>query len=509
MQKAINKKKNSLLSKKLAQVLMLVLIVFGFGLRLIDLTDAPLDFHPTRQYRGALIARSIYRQMSPMEDAAEQALALVTRYSVAELEPPIFESMVAFGYLALGEEQLWVARILSSLIWLGAGWLIFKITSKFSSSGAALISLAYFLFLPFAVSASRSFQPDPLMVAMIALSVYFALSWADQSTWKRTIYSAIAAGLAVLIKAVALYYVAGLLLVIVLSKMSLKAALRDRQVWAMAGIAIIIPSLYYLPNLLDSGGSYVQNWVLALLPIAYDPAFYVRWLNFLGDLFGLTTIFLALAGTLIAQSRYRAMLIGLWIGYLLYGITLPHQTLTHNYYHLPLTLIIALSLAPIIQLLVDAIAKIERKWQWLFAGLVASAILFNAWTSRSNFLGEDHREEIVYWENVGAVLPSDGKIIGLVQHYGQLLNYYGQRNIALWPVTSEIQLAALRGKSVDDFEAAFLGRVEGKAYFLVTTFNQLSQQELLADYLNGHFPIYDEGPGYRIYDLRSNLSPDA
>lgn len=487
---------------------MLALLLLGMGLRLIDLTDAPLDFHPTRQYRGALIARSIYRQMSPLEDAAEQALALATRHSVAELEPPILESMVALGYLVLGEEQLWLARIISSLFWLIAGWLIFEITRKIASNSAALLGLAYFLFLPFAVSASRSFQPDPLMVALIALSVFFALSWAEQRSWKLAIYTALATGLAVLVKAVALYYVAGLLVAIVLSTMPLKAAFRDRQVWAMAGIAVFVPSLFYIPNALESGGSYIQNWVLALLPLAYDPAFYVRWLNFLGDLFGLTTIFLALVGLLIAQGRYRAVLIGLWLGYLVYGITLPHQTLTHNYYHLPLTLIIVLSLAPMLQLLIDALAKIERKWQWLFAGLVISAILFNAWTSRSNFLAEDHRNEIVYWENVGAALPSDGKIIGLVQHYGQLLNYYGYRNISLWPVTSEIQLAALRGNNMDDFEAAFLARTEGNTYFLVTTFNQLNQQELLADYLNSHFSIYDESAGYRIYDLNSELSQD-
>ena len=52
-------------------------------------------------------------------------------------------------------------------------------------------------------------------------------------------------------------------------------------------------------------------------------------------------------------------------------------------------------------------------------------------------------------------LPVDGRIVGLVQHYGNLLNYYGSRNIALWPVTSELNLAELRGNDSSDFEALF------------------------------------------------------
>ena len=500
---------SKLLSPRGLLLALALLMLLAFGLRMIDLTDAPLDFHPTRQYRGALIARSIYYQLSPAEDPQEQARALADRNVVAELEPPILESLVALGYLVAGGEQLWIARIINSLFWLLGGWALYHLARRYSTPLAALLALAYFLFLPFAVSASRSFQPDPLMVTLIALTALAATRWAEERTWKWTVLAGLAAGASVLVKAVAFYYVGGILLAIVLSERGLREALREWQVWGMAALAILLPSLYYLPNVADAGGSYIQNWVIRLLPIAYDGAFYVRWLNFLGELFGLTIIALALIGVLLAGRRYRALLVGLWAGYVLYGITLPHQTLTHNYYHLPLTLIVALSLAPLLAVIVAAVARLEPKWHWAFAALLLAAITFNGWLSRSNVLAEDHRAEIAYWERVGAVLPTDGKSIGLVQHYGHLLNYYGQRNIALWPVTSEIRLAALRGNDMDDFEAAFLERTAGMDYFLVTTFNQLSQQTLLEDYLNTHFAILDEGAGYRIYDLRMNRSPDS
>lgn len=504
-QKSVGMKSQSAHSRWVLALFILLLLA-AFGLRLIDLTDPPLDFHPTRQYRGALIARSIYYQLSPVEDAAEQAQALAARDSVAELEPPLIESLVALGYMITGGEQLWLARVINSLLWLAGACFIFLLAKRVSSAPSALLATAFFLFLPFAVAASRSFQPDPLMVVLLAASAYCAYCWAAEASPKWALWTGLAAGLAVLVKAVALYYLAGMLLAVVLSRLSLRQALRDRQVWTMAAIAVLLPALYYLPNL-SAGGDYIQNWVLRLLPLAFEPAFYVRWLVFLGDLFGLMTLLLALIGLLLAQRPYRRLLIGLWLGYALYAITLPHQTLTHNYYHLPLVLILALSLAPAIEVLISAVKQRQPIWRWSFVALIVAAILFNAWISRSNFLGQDHRAEIDYWTQVGAALPTDGKSIGLVQHYGHLLNYYGRRDVALWPVTSEIQLAALRGNNMDDFEAAFLDRTVGMRYFLVTTFNQLSRQPLLQAYLADNFAVYADEPGYRIYDLDSAAGP--
>ena len=44
-------------SKLLLGLILFTLFVLGAGIRLVDLTDEPLDFHPTRQLRSAIIAR--------------------------------------------------------------------------------------------------------------------------------------------------------------------------------------------------------------------------------------------------------------------------------------------------------------------------------------------------------------------------------------------------------------------------------------------------------------------
>jgi hypothetical protein len=485
-----------------AELTLGILILAGFGLRMIDLTDPPLDFHPTRQFRGAVVARSIYYQLSPSSDPNIQQQAVSMRNSVSELEPSILESIVAFAYWIAGGEHLWIARIIVSLIWVLAAIPLFALIRSFTSPPAALLSVAYYLFLPFGVQASRSFQPDPLMVALLILGMFAAYRWSENRKWSWVFWTAASMGFAILVKAFAAYFALGVLLAIVIFTMGFRAALRDKQVWTMAAITVLPAGIYYLVNIGGTSGGYIQNWIVALLPLAFEPGFYVRWANLVTDLLGVTRLVVAFAGVLVAELRARWLLIGAWTGYVVYGVTLPHQTTTHNYYHLFLVPLAAISIAPIIHLVVEKIARQHRFWQAAFALVLFSSLFFNAWIARSDMLGVSYRDVPPYWERVGAAIPSDGETIGLVQDYGNLLTYYGWRRVELWPVTGDLYLAGLRGNTSADFETFFLDRTTGMNYFLVTAFNQLEQQPMLADYLDAHYPVYSQGDGYIIYDLQ-------
>lgn len=501
--KAKSKATASWLRAHWAAVCLALLMLFGFGLRLIDLTDAPLDFHPTRQLRGAIVARSIYYQLHPSEDAYLQQQAVLMRNAVAELEPPILESIVAVGYLLAGGEQIGVARVVTSLFWVLAAVPLYDLARRMTGRGAALLAAAYYLFLPFAVQASRSFQPDPFMVAWLVLSLYAAYRWSERKEWRWAWLAAAAAGFAVLIKVVAAYIVMGYMVAIVLAALGLRAALRSRQVWAMAAVSVLPAFVYYLLNIGESSGNYFQNWVVALLPLALVPSFYVFWINMLSDLLGAGSLVAAVFGVLLAEARARWLLIGAWLGYFIYGVTLPHQTTTHSYYHIQLVPIVALSLAPLFHLALRRIRRQASVWQALAALAMAATLLFAAWSVRSTLLGVDYRQEPAFWQRIGGVIPRDGNTIALVQSYGHLLNYYGGRRVELWPIAAELKLAGLRGNSPADFEAFFADRTAGMRYFLVTAFNQLDLQPELKEYLATHFSVQSQGEGYLIYDLES------
>jgi hypothetical protein len=537
-------------------ILAILLTILGFGLRLYDLTDQPLDFHSTRQLRGALIARHFLYHMLPDADADTRSLAYSLSRSTGQYEPPILENLVAWSYRLMGAENLWVSRIWTSVFWCIGGLFLFSLARKMapgnnsSANLAALVSLGYYLFLPFAVQASRSFQPDPGMVMWVIISLYFFYAWGEasgsqagnasitgRSAWSLAILAGLTGGMATLSKAVAVYIVAGAAVGIVLYTLGWRRAWRNIQVWTMAILLVLPSAIYYLFGREARAAGYLQSWTISLSHLLLDPAVYFRWFNLLVDLMGLFPLVLAAFGIALgggkltseisvltasgqmpsAQKstaeyafRNRAILIGVWIGYFGYGLTLPYQMYTHNYYHLQLVPIIAISLLPVFQILFQALAdlRISTRHAPLWKALALSGLLVTMgyWTLTSiiKFNQEDFRDVPAYWEEIGSKLPTDGKFLGLTQDYGFPLAYYGWRKVTIWPVIGERQLAALRGRE-KGFEEFFNKRSEEKSYFLVTSFNQLDRQPDLKAHLSANYPVFAEGSGYLIYDLRNPL----
>ena len=69
LHKQVLKVKSLLTRYPIVPILILAaLLLSGLALRFYDLTDQPIDFHPTRQLRGAIIARGMYYEMLPSAD---------------------------------------------------------------------------------------------------------------------------------------------------------------------------------------------------------------------------------------------------------------------------------------------------------------------------------------------------------------------------------------------------------------------------------------------------------
>ncbi|MEJ2354231.1 MAG: hypothetical protein P8Y03_31040, partial [Anaerolineales bacterium] len=114
-----------------------MIFLLGLGIRLYDLTDPPMDFHPTRQIRGLVIARGMYYKMMPSADPAKRDKAIAYWGSMVEREPQILERVVALTYLAMGQEQVWVARIYTSLAWIIGGFFLFILARRMVSTDGA------------------------------------------------------------------------------------------------------------------------------------------------------------------------------------------------------------------------------------------------------------------------------------------------------------------------------------------------------------------------------------
>jgi hypothetical protein len=499
-----------------------VFMLFGLGLalRLYDLTDPPIDFHPTRQLRGAIIARGIYYAMLPDADPQLREDAIAFGNSTGQYEPSILEGIVATTYLAMGSEQMWVARFYTSLFWVIGGLAVFFLSRRMAAEElqtgrpaaslaitTALIASGYYLLLPFGVQASRAFQPDPFMVMWLALALFSLYRWGQNHSWAWAVLAGLLAGMAVLVKVVAAYLIGGAAIAIVLYHLGFKRSLRSAQVWVMA-ILMIAPSFFYY--VVGRGGrasEYFSGWTVSLSHLLLEPATYVRWFSMLQDLMGLTILMLALTGLLIARPRNRALLLGCWLGYLAYGLFLPYQMYTHNYYHEQLIPVLAISLVPVLQLILDRLSQQAKHWQALAVVVALLGAGYMSWAAILPQYRDDYRHEPAYWKEVGDLLPTDGKILALTQDYGYRLMYFGWRKVILWPTRGELNLSELRDGGDKELETFFAKKSEGTDYFLITSFNQFNDQPELKKYLNQRFPVHAEGGGYLIYDLAHPLAP--
>ena len=489
-------------SSNLFRAGLALMFLTALGLRLIDFSEPPLDYHPTRQLRGALIARSMYYQWVPSADPAVRESAIDTARGEPEYEPPLLEALVALSYLLTGGEHLWLARIWSILFWLVGGIFIYKLGRRLTSSDGGLVSLAYFLYLPFGVLASRSFQPDALMVMLLTISAYSLIRWSEIRTWRWAILTGFVAGLTVLVKGRPAPIVGGMLVGVILALGPIKRTIRQPQVWSILALAILPPAIYYVG--LTGGGTlgWISAYSTGVAGLLLDPSLYSRWFIFLDKLAYLGLALVGVAGIALLSRRSKGLLVGLWTGYVFYGLALPYTIYTHDYYSLPIVAIIALSLAPIGSLILGQMSHLRREWRVFVIGIGIFGLSYQAWLARTALLGTDYQSEPLGWVKMGRELPSDGRIIALTHDYGARVAYYGWRRVALWPTRADFAFYQLQGRNLSgDFDTEFDDRTSDYDYFLVTLLGELDEQAMLKEKLFTEFPLAIDGDGYLLFDL--------
>lgn len=492
----------------LLPITLIVMFLLGLGVRLYDLTDPPLDFHPTRQLRSLLLARGLYYKWDPNPELPDwQVAQAISQWDNAEIiEPPIFEILTAITYRLIGSEVFWAARIWASVFWLIGGLALYFLARDMTSVDGAIIALGFYLFLPFAVVASRSFQPDPLMVMWIIISWWTFYRWEQSPTWKRAILAGIAAGMALLTKNVAVFFLLPSYVAALLVGRGLKKTLRDPQAWVVAGLAALPMIIYTLYGLwvLKLGQQFEGRFFPELLK---DPAHYIKWLNEVLKIMSFPTLLAALVGMFIFEKPVqRAFGIALWVGYGIYGLLFPYHFLTHSYYHLPLIPVVALSLAAVSAPVFawTANLKLNAGLTGLLLGVLAFGLAYQLWNTRIEMF-EDYRHEPAYWQAVGDVVGHKTKVVALSQDYSNRIAYYGWVDALNWPGVGHFNYRELRGGKPVEFDEWFAEYSAGMDYFLVTRIKELDRQPELKDALYNGYTIYAEGDGYIVFDLKDPL----
>jgi len=496
--------KASFFSSRFSQIVVLVLILgLGFGIRLYDLTNLPLDFHPTRQLLSALKARGIYYQTLTGVPEDKRNFAIQELEIRADVEPVFFERIVAFTYKFTGE-QLWVARMYSSLFWIIGAFFLFLLARQLTSIDGALVTTAFYLFAPFAVIASRSFQPDPLMVMLIIIFWWAVSKWTDQPTsYKWAIIAGLFGGFAIYIKLVAVFFVIGGGLGSILRRESILETLRRPQVYVM-GVLGMLPGAAYTIYGVWIAGYLGQQFGGRFIPSLFlSASYYLGWLGMLNTVVGSVALMLGLISLFFLENEKRRFLLGLWAGYLVFGLYFNYHISSHSYYSLPLIPVVALSLAPLADAFFAQLAKLTapRSARIAVIGILFFGLFASLWITRTELKSVDYRPQAKMWAEIGEKID-DRNTIGLIQDYGTRLSYWGWKSITSWPTSGDfLYHVDLRGAQ-NDFEIRFKDSTAKKELFVVTDFDELNRQPLLKEKLHG-YPIFAENDGYIIYDLAS------
>jgi 4-amino-4-deoxy-L-arabinose transferase-like glycosyltransferase len=494
-------------------LLLSVIFLGAIAIRLTDLTNPPLDFQAGRQYFSAVKARGIYYQFLPGATDWQRTMAIEQWKQLAVLEPPVFEYLAAGTYLLVGHEDLWIPRIYASVFWVLGAVALFLVARELTSPGGGVIATIFYLYLPYGITASRSFQPDPLMVATICFFLWALVHWSKKQGWAWAIAAGLIGGLAVFFKSTAAFFVLGGFVGLAAGCLGIKKAVRNPQIWSMGGLIVIPTLVYYIYGTFIPGFLAGQTNGRFFLSFLIDWHFYVHWKDQINQVVGIVAWLLGLLGVLLFRERStRSLVIGLWVGYWVYGLIFNYNIATHDYYQLPLIVIVALGLAsvsePVIQWLED-LQDDRRLVQGVISGLLILTLGITVYDQSRNLRSVDLRPLVKAYTSIGDTIHHDDPVIALTDYGGLPLSYYNWLTLTLWPLTSDQEYQAFdNATSQAEFEQLFKSYTQGKSYFIVTDFNELSRQQSLNNYLRTHFKVISQvKDAFQIYDLRTQIIP--
>jgi hypothetical protein len=494
---------------------LLLLFAIALAIRVYDITDLPLDFHPARQLFSAVKARGMYYETLTNVPEWQREFAIQQWKTKVTIEPEIMEHLAVYIYHYTGE-QLWIPRLISSLFWLVGGIFIFLLARDMFSVDGAVLALAFYLLVPYGIFASRSFQPDPLMVVLIIAFWWLVNRWADLipspsparrgKAWMWVILAGLIGGLAIFVKFVAAFFVIGGTLGALLGRFKLRELVRNPQVWVLGILGVLPGGAWIAYGKLVAGlfgGDMSGRFIPSLLA---SPLFYIQWQTKAAFVAGGIGIMLGLLGIfLVREKGTRVFLIGIWGAYLVFGLYFNYHISTHDYYSLPLVAIVAVSLAPLGDWFFRHLMEAGSGWirSALFVVLLYG-VFSTVWNVRNEMKSVDYRPQVAYWTEIHDVLePQQGSIVALTQDYGLRLAYWGWLKAALWPSYGDLYQADVRGNQ-RNINKLFAETVAQKSLFLVTDLEDFAKQTELQKLLAG-YPVLMQGDGYVVYDLKHPL----
>jgi hypothetical protein len=483
---------------------LLFLLTFAQAVRLHEITQPLVTFHPTRHYRSAVLARACYYHADRQTPAWRVRVADSNRQMQPEGEPPFMEWVACGAYLLTGHEDVAYPRTIVSLTWVLGAVPLFLLARRWSSPASALIGVAVYLFLPYAIVASRNFQPDALMtLASLWALVAVARLFERPSIGREGLAIGLVA-LALVIKPMSVFLTIPVVLGLGILRGRDVPRLSPTRVLAIAGLALVPAVVYYGYSALF--GSFAKDqMVMRFVPRLFTTSFY--WFGLAKQIGRVFTVPLFLVSVIAigVAPRWplRVVLASLWIGYAAFAILFTYHMATHDYYHWPFVAAVALGVAAMASRLerfladrmrpamIDTLAVVTA----LVIAVVGSVVAWPRLTVPSA------AETLKAYQDIGELTEHHTNVLFLDLAYGYALMYHGELSGDYWPSSDDLAAEAIDQQKPIAAAARFARDYADfdPSYFVVTDLLSLEAQPDLQELLKTHAVVVRQTPTYHVY----------
>jgi 4-amino-4-deoxy-L-arabinose transferase-like glycosyltransferase len=475
-------------------------------LRLDGITSPSLE---SRELHNALIARQFYLGDGDGLPAWKRHVLRELREVVRPIEPPVLDTVAASAFRLAGEEELWIPRLLSALLWLLGGVFLYLIANRVTTRGGAIVALAAYLFWPYAVWLSRLYMPDAMMVALLLGAALAVIRYWERPSPSRLVAAGAVSALATAVKpGVALIFLGGLFVALAVSKRALLSALLRGPLPVFVTLAAIPAAAYYVY------GTYVRDFLAGESAGRVEPElvatawFWEGWWEMLSivlafpqrqEYLALAPLAAALAGIVSGRrGTPRAVLVGLSAGYLVFALLVPGFTATHAYYALPLVPILALSVGALTGFLLERLGAQGSAARFGLVALVALGVGVAAFKSHAVLTGDrsyTHRQ-IADYRRIGELTGHTTRAVYVDLRLRSPISYWGWMVGRYWyPPTPAEDLPA----SGDPFPERI--DPEKVSFLIVTEMSELDTERRLRAFTR-NLPVVARTSRYAVFDLR-------
>lgn len=532
------------------RILVAALILVAFGVRMYRITAPPIDFHPSRQLMCGAIAHGMYITSLPDAPEWQKAVAEANWKTEFQLEPRITETVATWCYRLAGSEQLWMPKALAALYWMIGGLLLFLIARNLSTDSTAIGSLFCYLFFPFGILATRSFQPDPMVVACFLAGLHAFLLCIERQTPLRVAAPAILWSLCIFMKPILLPSI-GLICLFLFTWRHGWANAFKSPVPYIVGVCFILPILYYAGGILgeaNADSKLREQASQTVLPaLLLTKKYWFGLINMTGRMVGLIPLAIAIwaAWCLPKEPFHRILMRAWWIGYLCFCFIFTWHAHTHDYYQLQLIPLVAVSYAFLLQRLVEQKVKLllTSKLPLALVIIIPLALQTMVLLPKIKTIGKEdgpsiprfaidyvgglvgfhkkmfqwvlpafhkrYEKRIEIAKHIGESIGHPLTVIYLGEDGGTDLTYYAEIAGHRWPAASLMWLWTLEEDPRTVTERVFNDfREAGAEWFVITDFGDLERQPELQAVLNQYqvFMKSDEDR-YVVYKLTEAAAP--